>query len=493
MNIIRIIAVPASVVALLALGRPAFPIYADGDPTIAAHRQRQAELLASNETIMAQADAERRELTAEESTSIDNSSAEFDRLQGEIERRERVLAQQAALSASRGRAAAPDAIEGDEGEQPEPVPAARPQARQAPPAAQRPAAALAPVPRPVSAAGTGGFRSFGDFAAAVRHASIQGNQPDNRLIRNAALSTYSQEGVGSDGGYAVPPDFRAAIMSRVFGEDSLIQRCDLQVTTSNTFTVPVDETTPWGTGGVKAYWTKEAAAATQSKPSLQDMTLKLDKLTALVPVTEEMLEDSAQIDGYLRSKAPEAIDWELSYALMWGTGVGEPLGIMRAPCLVTQAAEAGPQTADTINANNIVKMMSRLHTRSRGSAVWLIHPDAEPQLPLMTIGNQPVYLPPGGLSDAPYGRMLGRPVIPHQVCSTVGDLGDIALVDFSQYLAVRKAAGVNVQTSMHLWFDQGVTAFKFTMRVAGQPWWKAAQSPRSGTNTTSPFVTLAAR
>jgi hypothetical protein len=66
---------------------------------------------------------------------------------------------------------------------------------------------------------------------------------------------------------------------------------------------------------------------------------------------------------------------------------------------------------------------------SRRTAVWLIHPDAEVQLPLMTLGQQPVYMPPGGLRDNPFGTLLGRPVIPHQVCETVGDLGDIMLVD----------------------------------------------------------------
>lgn len=480
----RSLGVPASVVALLALGRTSFPIFADA--TIQAHRERQTELLQANETILAAADAERRELTAEENTSIDNNTAEFDRLQGEIDRRERVAAHQAVLQGTRGRVAAPEAIEGDEQpvEQPQARQAARPQA-----AGQRPT--LAPVPR-TQAAGTYGFRNFGDFATAVRNASMQGAQPDQRLIRNATLSTYSQEGVGADGGFAVPPDFRAAIMARVFDEDSLIVRTDLQVTQSNNFTVPVDETTAWGSTGVKAYWTGEGNGITQTKPSLREVTLKLHKLAALVPVTEEMLDDAAQIDGYLRSKAPAAIDWALSYAIAWGTGSGQPLGFMRSDALVTQAAE-GAQTADTINATNVVKMLSRLPSRSRQTAVWLIHPDAEPQLPLMTLGQQPVYLPPGGLADAPYGRLLGRPVIPHQVCETVGDLGDIMLVDLSQYLAVRKAAGVNVQTSMHLWFDQGVTAFKFTMRVAGQPWWSTAQSPRDGSTTISPFVTLASR
>jgi HK97 family phage major capsid protein len=138
-------------------------------------------------------------------------------------------------------------------------------------------------------------------------------------------------------------------------------------------------------------------------------------------------------------------------------------------------------------------MASRLPVQSRVNAVWLIHPDAEPQLPLMTIGDQPVYMPPGGLRDTPFGRLLGRPVIPHQVCQTVGDLGDIMLVDLSQYLTAVKAGGLRSQTSIHLWFDQGITAFRFDLRIAGQPWWSELTTANNGTFTQSPFVTLAAR
>ena len=46
------------------------------------------------------------------------------------------------------------------------------------------------------------------------------------------------------------------------------------------------------------------------------------------------------------------------------------------------------------------------------------------------------------------------------------------LVDLSQYLTATKAGGVRSQTSIHLWFDQGMTAFRFDLRVAGQPWWR---------------------
>jgi hypothetical protein len=330
---------------------------------------------------------------------------------------------------------------------------------------------LGPVARHSSAYG---FRDFGDFAAAVRMAATPGGETDGRLMA-AAASTYGNESSGTDGGFAIPPDFRAAIMEKAFGEMSLISRTDQVPVAGNSLTIPTSMTTPWGSDGITAYWTGEAAAITQSKPALQNVNVRLDKLSVLVPMTDE-----------------EKIDFKVSNAIAYGNGVGQPLGFMNSPVIISQAAEVS-QVADTITAANCTKMASRLPVQSRVNAVWLIHPDAEPQLPLMTIGDQPVYMPPGGLRDTPFGRLLGRPVIPHQVCQTVGDLGDIMLVDLSQYLTAVKAGGLRSQTSIHLWFDQGITAFRFDLRIAGQPWWSELTTANNGTFTQSPFVTLAAR
>ena len=117
----------------------------------------------------------------------------------------------------------------------------------------------------------------------------------------------------------------------------------------------------------------------------------------------------------------------------------------------------------------------------------------------MTLANQPVYLPPGGVSGNMYGSLWGRPVIPHQVAETVGDVGDVMLVDLKQYLTVTKngngrdANGIKSDVSIHLWFDQDMVAFRFTMRVAGQPWWPSAIAQRDGANAQSPYITLASR
>jgi HK97 family phage major capsid protein len=485
--------VPASVLALLDIKHPSnFRVLAETDSVIEHLRARQNELWTQSQDILARAEAENhRELTDEERGQLDDLDAEFERKKGEVNRREKVLAQGVLMQAPTGRRTLPDAMEGQDDA------SERPQASAV---AQHPSQRPRVEPQARRVVGDGGFRSFGLFAQAVKSANPRfGGELDQRLIRGAAATTYSQEGVGADGGFAVPPDFRDTIMSRVFAEANLISRTDRQTTSSNSITIPVDMTTPWQTtGGVQAYWVGEAQTKTQSKIVLEQSTIKAFQLATLVPVTEELLEDAPALDGYLRRKVPEKIDFKVSMALVWGTGGGQPLGFMNSSALVTQAAE-GSQTADTINATNLVRMLARMPSSSRPTAVWLIHPDAEPMLPLMVLGQQPVYLPPGGLSAAGYGTLFGRPVIPHQVCSTLGDLGDIMLVDFNQYMTLlktgggRDSSGLRTDVSIHLWFDQDLVAYRFTLRVGGQPWWATPIAMRSGSNTQSPFVTLAAR
>ncbi len=485
----------ASVLALAAIGGPAhgaiFNKVEDEitDSVIDANRDRQSELMETSSNILAKAEAEKRDLTVEEQSQIDGLNTEFEDLENQINLRARSLANAAHLNAPRARVTAPaDDIDQDE------PPAARPANRAAAPLAQR---RVEPQARNVTARGTGGFRSLGEFADRVRNSAL-GRETDPRL-RNAAASTVGSEGVGADGGFVVPVDFRTEIATKVFGEDSLVTRTDRMKTSSNSITLPTDMTTPWdSTGGIQAYWGSEGAAMNQSKPKFEDVQYKAHKLHVLVPMTEELLEDAPAMDAYLRRKAPEKMDFKISDALIRGTGAGQPLGVLNSPALVTVAAE-GAQTADTINQANISKMWSRMPVQSRRSAIWLINPDSEPQLDGLTVGQQPVYMPPGGLADTPYGRMKGRPVIPHQVCSTLGDVGDLMLIDFAQYMTLTKLGagrddnGLKQDVSMHLWFDQDLVAFKFTIRIGGQPWWSVATSPRAGSASQSPFIALAAR
>ena len=97
------------------------------------------------------------------------------------------------------------------------------------------------------------------------------------------------------------------------------------------------------------------------------------------------------------------------------------------------------------------------------------------------------------VSASPFATLKGRPVVPVEACSTVGDLGDIILVALNQYMGVSKGTDIRADVSMHLFFDAAALAYRFIFRVAGQPMWGAAITPQHGNLTRSWAVGLEAR
>jgi HK97 family phage major capsid protein len=101
-------------------------------------------------------------------------------------------------------------------------------------------------------------------------------------------------------------------------------------------------------------------------------------------------------------------------------------------------------------------------------------------------------MPPGGLSSAPYGTLMGAPVVEVEWASTLGTVGDIALVDLSQYVTISNG-GPQTLNSLHVYFLSDQEVIRTTWRVDGAPWQASALTPYSGTNTQSAFVLLETR
>jgi HK97 family phage major capsid protein len=451
--------------------------------TIDELHARLTELHSNAVNIQARADAENRPLSEDESKEVEQISNAFEGCEAEIARRERIDEMKAKINPTMAarKTASDDAPQNNATDEP-----------------TRPKTRTFATPRD-SDPNKWGFRSAGEFLNAVMRSSAKGGAIDPRLIANAAPTSLGSEGVGADGGFAVPPDFRTQIMIKVMGEDQLLSRTDQQTSSSNSFTFPKDETTPWQTtGGLQAAWEGEAAQLGQSKPQLQETTVKLNKLTALVPLTDELLDDAPSMSNYVNRKVPDKINFKVNDALIRGTGAGMPLGVLNSAATVSVAEESA-QVAATIVFQNIIKMWTRLAPNLRANAVWAIQPDVEVQLMQLAFPNQgsgtvvPVYLPPNGLSGSPFSTLLGRPVIPLQSCSALGTVGDIILGDWTQYLSIVKTGGIRSDVSIHLWFDYDITAFRFILRVGGQPWYTSSIAQANNSNPRGAFVTLATR
>lgn len=346
------------------------------------------------------------------------------------------------------------------------------------------------------------FEHLGEQIRAIVQAGMPGGEIDRRLYQVAKLAPSGMgESVASDGGFAVEPTFVAQIERRMYESAPVASRCRKFPigANSNGIKLPIVDETSRATGsrlgGVRVYRTAEAETVATSKPKLGRLEIGLEKLMGLAYATEELLQDSAQTGAFIEQAFAEELAFAVDDEILRGTGAGQCLGILNSPALVTVAKESGPQAADTVVLANIHKMWSRMWARSRRNAIWLVNQDVEPQLLglAVTVGSviYPAYLPPGGASAAPYGTLMGRPVIPIEQCATLGDLGDVVLADLSQYVLIDRPA--RFAASMHVRFIYDEMAFRITYRINGQPVWKSALTPYKGANTLSPFVTLEAR
>lgn len=347
------------------------------------------------------------------------------------------------------------------------------------------------------------FKSFGEQLMAVKEAATN-HRIDERLMtvqKTAAMGL--NEAFDTEGGFLVQQDFQQGLFQILHDNANLKNKCKnvpISATANGLVWNAVDETsraTGSRFGGLQVYWAHEQATKTASKPKFRRMSLYLEKLIGLYYATDELLADTNALASMISQWFGSEFGFMVDDAIVNGTGAGQPLGIITADCTITVDKESS-QTAATIVAENIEKMYSRMHSKSIAKAEWYINQDCWPQLfqlkHTVGTGGVPVFMPPTGLQAAPYGMLMGRPINVIEQCQTLGTEGDIIFADLSQYFTIEKG-GIESASSIHVKFTTDETAFRFVMRMNGQPLWSSALTPYKGgsTKTVGPFVTLQTR
>lgn len=338
------------------------------------------------------------------------------------------------------------------------------------------------------------FASFGEQLLAAYRAAAPGGKVDERLTTRAASGL--NETTPSDGGFLVQQDFVTELLKRTYETGILaskVKKIPISTNANGLKINAIDEDSRangsrWG--GVQTYWEGEADELAGSKPKFRQMELSLKKLTGLCYATDELLQDAAALEAVIRQAFAEEFGFKIDDSILTGTGEGEPLGILNSGAVVKVDKEK--DQTDIITVENLIKMWNRLWSRSRSSAVWYINQELEPYLYTLKLGDKPVYVPAGGLSEKPYGTLFGRPVVPLEQCSAAGEIGDIILADVGQYLLIDKG-GVKAASSIHVRFLYDENVFRFIYRVDGKPIWNKPLAPYKGSASVSPFVTLAKR
>ncbi|NCC04987.1 MAG: phage major capsid protein [Proteobacteria bacterium] len=341
------------------------------------------------------------------------------------------------------------------------------------------------------------YKNLGEQLLDVRDMTLdtpaapRARERHQQIVNAAGAST----GIGSEGGYLVETDKAANIYETAIETGVFASRCALQPVgaDSDSFSYLAADDRDRSDGkinGIQVYRKAEAETMEAGgKAQLKERELRVEDMYGLVYVTNRMLRDASAMSEYIKRTLREQLAFKLDLEIFEGNGSGQCLGITASDIMVTVAKEAS-QANDAVVAENIVKMLARFRGNVRRAA-WFVNQDVLSQLPLLKVGDQPVY----GVdwrSGNPFGTLLGLPVQPVEFCQTLGNLNDIILGDFGQYMLISKG-GIEEVQSIHVRFLTDESAFRFLVRNNGQPIHDRPITPLRGGNTLSPFVNLAAR
>jgi HK97 family phage major capsid protein len=430
-------------------------------------QQERADLVAEGRKLFEAAEAEKRDLTAEETARDDAINARLDGIAAQLEREERRRERERMVEAVGTGVTLPGRITGI-----------------------RDLAADRPW-------GPDAVSGFGAFLHAVAQAGTPGGRMDPRLF---AGPMGASEGVPSDGGFLVRHEFNTMLLDRALEESLLAPLCTpIEVgEDADGVDMPYIKETSRATGsrwgGVQVYRRAEADTVTATKPEFGMLDVRLEDMMGLAYATNRLLRDARAMGSIFSIAFSSEFAFKLDDEIFRGNGAGQCLGIIDATGpRVRQDAEDG-QAADSIVHQNISKMWARVRPRSKPRGVWLINSEVTPQLDELA-----VIAGTGALEQrvVRYGedgvlRIKGRPVMEIEQASALGDEGDIVYADFKEYGLIRKG-GIEAATSMHVRFVYAEMAFRWMYAVIGRPLMTSAITPYKGTATQSAFVTLEAR
>ncbi len=362
------------------------------------------------------------------------------------------------------------------------------------------------VPAIFGDAGDGDPRkNFGDWLAhAIQAATgkprealdaaeyLEKSYQQSRFQQKAAMGESS----GVAGGYTVPPQFAEQIQA-LMAEDTFIRpRAFVQPMTSATMQVPyLDITTAQAAGtsaffgGMQAVWTAEAQTRTEAEPQFKQLELRAWELSAYSVASNVLVQDSAVgLERFLFQLFAKVIGWTEEYAFLQGNGVGKPLGMLNANATIAVTRA----TSGKISYADVATVISRLLPSSLNRAIWVVHPYGLLDLiQLRDASNRVVWVDAlGGAQKGVPGYLFGRPVFISEKVPAYGTRGDLSLLDPSLYL-VGDRMTLEVAASEHVNFLKNQMTWRVIERVDGQPWLDKAITLADGSNTVSPFVTIA--
>ena len=266
-----------------------------------------------------------------------------------------------------------------------------------------------------------------------------------------------QIGTDSEGGYLVPDEYESTLIEKLHDEN-IIRQYATVIKSSNG-----DKKIPVVAGYGEATWTDEEAAYTESDDSFGVITLGAHKLTSIIKVSEELLNDSVfDLEQYISKEFVRRMAAAEENAFINGTGTGRPTGIL-------QTAETGKTTAAAaaITADEVIDLYHSLRSPYRKNAVFIANDSTVKAIRQLKDSNG-MYLWQPGLKEGQPDTLIGNRIISSAYMPEIGAGKKPILFGDISYYWIADRQGRTFQRLNELYAATGQVGFRTFQRVDGK-------------------------
>ena len=282
-------------------------------------------------------------------------------------------------------------------------------------------------------------------------------KPDGKVDYRALT-----KGTATAGGNTVPTSFYDQLIAHMIEVSGVLMAGPTVLNTDSGESIEVPTTTAHSSAAIVA----ENAAIGASDPAFAKRTLGAYKYGVLLQVSNELLSDTGvDLEGYLAMQAGRALGNAFGAHLVTGTGSGQPTGVITS---ATTGVTGVTSFAGEFLADNLIDLYFSVIAPYRNSAScgWLMK-DATLALVRKLKDQTNQYLWQPSIQAGAPDTLLGKPVhTDPNVAAVATSAKSVAFGDFSAYF-VRQVNGIRFERSDDYAFNTDLVTFRALLRGDG--------------------------
>ncbi len=291
-------------------------------------------------------------------------------------------------------------------------------------------------------------------------AMVVGDTRGAREISTRALT----EGTANQGGELVPEEFQAEVIRLIPEYGSARRLCRVVSMSTDSKKFPKVTST-----GITAYWPDEGGAITESQPVFGNVPLAAKKPAIIIPMTNEILDDTNLLIELLTQMAAEQLAYAEDYQFFQGAGSAPAItGVFKSTNVTRVIMSSGKTSLNDLTYRDILNMENGIAGIYLRGATWVMHRTAFVYVrDLKNDAGQHIFQnQTGTIDEFPYLKDEAAVNNP-----TTANRGQIALGDFkkSHIFADRKMMSVFMMregtVGSNNLGEKDMSAFRFTERI----------------------------